>query len=131
MSMQYPIADMLTQIRNGQAAQKQSVVLPTSKLKVAIATVLQEEGYLEKVHVVETADKPMLQIDLKYRNGKAVIDTIKCVSKPGLRIYRSYNELPKVLGGLGIAIISTPKGVMTGQAAYAAKVGGEVLCLVS
>ena len=131
MSMSDPIADMLTRIRNAQMAQKASVVMPSSRLKVAIAEVLKDEGYVEDFAVRENAGKPLLDIALKYYAGRAVIERIERVSKPGLRIYRGKDELPSVMNGLGVAIISTPKGVMTDRKARAANVGGEVLCTVA
>ena len=130
MSMQDPIADMLTRIRNAQAAGKVTVTMPMSKLKKAIADVLVTEGYVTNVQVSE-GKKSELTVELKYYMGKPVIDNIKRVSRPGLRIYKNKDELPKVIGGLGIAIISTSKGVMTDRAARAAGQGGEVLCYVS
>ncbi|CBL43962.1 30S ribosomal protein S8 [gamma proteobacterium HdN1] len=130
MSMQDPLADMFTRIRNGQMAKKASVTMPSSKLKVAIARILVEEGYVGGFNVHEGV-KPELQIDLKYYQGKAVIDSLQRVSRPGLRIYKGADKLPKVLGGLGVAIVSTSQGLMTDRAARAAGVGGEVLCLIS
>lgn len=130
MSMQDPLADMFTRIRNGQMARKAVVEMPSSKMKVAIAQVLQGEGYI-KGFSVEGDVKPRLTVELKYFEGKPVIESIKRVSRPGLRIYKPGDELPKVMGGLGVAIISTNKGVMTDRAARAAGVGGEVLCYVS
>ena len=129
MSMQDPIADMLTRIRNGQAANKVAINMPSSKLKVAIANVLAAEGYIESVKVLEGA-KPELEITLKYFQGKPVVESIQRVSRPGLRIYKRKDELPKVMGGLGVAVISTSKGVMTDKEAAALKIGGEVLCYV-
>jgi len=129
--MSDPIADMLTRIRNAQLAEKASVVMPSSKLKVAIANVLKDEGYIEEFAVRENDGKPLLDIALKYYAGRAVIERIERVSKPGLRIYRGKSELPQVMNGLGVAIISTPKGVMTDRSARAANVGGEVLCYVA
>lgn len=131
MSMSDPIADMLTRIRNAQLAEKAAVVMPSSKLKVAIAEVLKDEGYIEEYAVRENSGKPLLDIALKYYAGRAVIERIERVSKPGLRIYRGKHELPQVMNGLGVAIISTPKGVMTDRSARAANVGGEVLCYVA
>lgn len=132
MSMQDPIADMLTRIRNAQLAQKAEVVLPASKLKLAIAQVLKDEGYVERAEVLPGENnKSQLSIGLKYHHGRPVIDEIKRVSSPGLRIYRNCADLPKVLGGLGIAIVSTSKGVMTDAQARRANLGGEVLCVVS
>ncbi len=130
MSMQDPIADMLTRIRNGQSAQKKSVTMPTSKLKKAIAQVLKDEGYIKDFDVSDEA-KSQLTVELKYHNGQPVIEELKRVSRPGLRIYRGTDELPKVIGGLGVAIISTSKGVMSDRAARKIGHGGEVLCLVS
>ena len=130
MSMQDPLADMLTRIRNGQMAKKAAVTMPFSKTKIAVAKVLVEEGYVASYSVNEGA-KPELTVELKYFEGKPVIDDLKRVSRPGLRIYKAKDEVPNVLGGLGIAIVSTNKGVMTDRAARAAGVGGEVLCYVS
>ena len=127
MSMQDPIADMLTRIRNGQAANKVAINMPSSKLKVAIANVLAAEGYIESVKVLEGA-KPELEITLKYFQGKPVVESIQRVSRPGLRIYKRKDELPKVMGGLGVAVISTSKGVMTDRAARQAGLGGFWLC---
>lgn len=130
MSMQDPISDMLTRIRNGQAASKVSVKMPSSKQKVAIAAVLKAEGYVTDF-VVAGDTKPVLEVTLKYFEGKKVIDTLKRVSRPGLRIYKGANDLPKVMAGLGIAIISTSHGVMTDRAARKASIGGEIICYVS
>ena len=130
MSMQDPIADMLTRIRNGQAANKVAINMPSSKLKVAIANVLAAEGYIESVKVLEGA-KPELEITLKYFQGKPVVESIQRVSRPGLRIYKRKDELPKVMGGLGVAVISTSKGVMTDRAARQAGLGGEFICYVA
>ena len=130
MSMQDPISDMLTRIRNGQAASKVSVKMPSSKQKVAIAAVLKAEGYITDF-VVAGDTKPELEVTLKYFEGKKVIDTIKRVSRPGLRIYKGTNDLPKVMAGLGIAIVSTSQGVMTDRAARNASIGGEIICYVS
>ena len=124
-----PIADMFTRIRNGQSAAKSAVAMPSSKVKVAIATLLKEEGYISEFAVSGEA-KPELSVTLKYFEGKEVIETIKRVSRPGLRVYKGANELPKVLAGMGIAIISTSKGLMTDRAARNAGLGGEVLGLV-
>ncbi|QJD71529.1 30S ribosomal protein S8 [Marinobacterium sp. LSUCC0821] len=129
MSMQDTLADMFTRIRNGHMAEKAAVAMPSSKQKVAIAKVLQEEGYIAGF-AVEGDVKPVLSIELKYFEGKPVIEEIKRVSKPSLRIYKSASDLPKVSDGLGIAIISTSKGVMTDRAARAAGIGGEVVCTV-
>lgn len=131
MSMTDPIADMLTRIRNAQMAQKGAVVMPSSKLKVAIATVLKDEGYIDEFAVRENSGKPILDIALKYYAGRAVIERIERVSKPGLRVYKGKDNLPQVLNGLGVAIVSTPKGVMTDRKARASNVGGEVLCIVA
>ena len=130
MSMQDPIADMLTRIRNGQAAKKVAINMPSSKLKVAIANVLAAEGYIESVKVLEGA-KPELEITLKYFQGKPVVESIQRVSRPGLRIYKRKDELPKVMGGLGVAVISTSKGIMTDRAARQAGLGGEIICYVA
>jgi small subunit ribosomal protein S8 len=131
MSMSDPIADMLTRIRNAQAAEKSSVSMPSSKLKVAIAKVLKEEGYIEDFAVREAEGKPVLEIALKYYAGRPVIETIERVSRPGLRVYKRSREMPKVMNGLGIAIVSTSRGVMTDYQARAAGIGGEVLCIVA
>ncbi|AOF52884.1 30S ribosomal protein S8 [Rodentibacter caecimuris] len=130
MSMQDPIADMLTRIRNGQAANKVAISMPSSKLKVAIANVLAAEGYIESVKVSEGV-KPELEITLKYFQGKPVVESIQRVSRPGLRIYKRKDELPKVMGGLGVAVVSTSKGVMTDRAARQAGLGGEIICYVA
>lgn len=131
MSMQDPIADMLTRIRNGQSAGKKVVNMPSSKLKVSIAEVLKNEGYISDHKVSAEGNKTELSIELKYHQGRPVIDTIKRVSRPGLRIYKKSDELPRVLDGLGVAIVSTNQGVMTDRAARKAGHGGEVLCIVS
>ncbi len=130
MSMQDPIADMLTRIRNAQQARMKDVTMPCSKQKVAIAKVLQNEGYIQSYDVAENEGKPTLTCVLKYFQGKSVIEKIKRVSRPGLRIYKSKSEMPVILNGLGIVIVSTSKGVMTGRAARAQGVGGELLCIV-
>ncbi|OQW94680.1 MAG: 30S ribosomal protein S8 [Beggiatoa sp. IS2] len=130
MSMTDPIADMLTRIRNGQSARKQRVEMPSSKIKLAIAQVLKDEGYVEGFSVTEEV-KPTLTVVLKYYQGKPVISELKRISCPGLRIYKSKTTLPKVLGGLGITIISTSKGLMTDRAARVAGYGGEIMCMVS
>jgi small subunit ribosomal protein S8 len=129
MSMSDPIADMFTRVRNAGAVRKKQVEMPSSKIKIAIAKILKEEGYITE-YSVSSEVKPVLTITLKYYMGKQVISEIKRVSRPGLRIYKGKNELPKVLGGLGIAIISTSKGLMTNRQARAEDQGGEVLCLV-
>lgn len=131
MSMQDPIADMLTRIRNGQSAGKKVVSMPSSKVKVSIANVLKDEGYITDINKAENDGKSELSIELKYHQGRPVIDTIQRVSKPSLRIYKKSNELPRVLDGLGIAIVSTSRGVMTDRAARKSGHGGEVLCIVS
>lgn len=131
MSMTDPIADMLTRIRNAQMAEKVAVSMPSSKLKVSIAKVLKDEGYIEDFAVRENAGKAQLDIALKYYAGRPVIERIERVSKPGLRVYKGADELPKVMNGLGVAIVSTPKGVMTDRRARAGNVGGEVLCIVA
>jgi len=124
-----PIADMFTRIRNGQSAAKVAVTMPSSKLKVAIANLLKDEGYISD-YAVSGEVKPELSVTLKYFEGKVVIETIKRVSRPGLRVYKGANELPKVLAGMGIAIVSTSKGLMTDRAARNAGLGGEVLGFV-
>ena len=131
MSMSDPISDMLTRIRNAQMAEKASVAMPSSKLKVAIARVLKDEGYVEDFAVRENEGKPILEIGLKYYAGRPVIERIERVSKPGLRIYKGTEDIPRVMNGLGVAIVSTPKGVMTDRKARASNVGGEVLCIVA
>ncbi|MBL8503605.1 MAG: 30S ribosomal protein S8 [Rhodocyclaceae bacterium] len=131
MSMTDPIADMLTRIRNAQLAQKTSVAMPSSKLKVAIAGVLKDEGYIDDFAVRETEGKSLLNIGLKYYAGRPVIERIERISRPGLRVYKGSSDLPRVMNGLGIAIVSTPKGVMTDRRARATNVGGEVLCIVA
>jgi small subunit ribosomal protein S8 len=131
MSMTDPIADMLTRIRNAQMAEKVAVSMPSSKLKVAIAQVLKDEGYIDDFAVRSNDAKPQLDIALKYYAGHPVIERIERVSKPGLRVYKGSDSLPKVMNGLGIAIVSTPKGVMTDRRARASNMGGEVLCIVA
>ena len=126
-----PIADMLTRIRNGQRAGKVAVSMPSSKLKQFIASVLKDEGYVAGFQVNEEAGKPTMSVDLKYYDGQPVIDMLKRISRPGLRIYKTSDELPRVQNGLGIAIVSTSKGVMSDRAARAVGEGGEVLCYVS
>lgn len=126
-----PIADLLTRIRNAHHAEKISLTMPGSKIKAAITKVLQEEGFIESSEASVVEGKPSLSITLKYFEGAPVIELIQRVSKPGLRVYKSAEELPKVNGGLGVAIISTSKGILTDRAARAAGVGGEVLCYVS
>ena len=131
MSMNDPIADMLTRIRNAQRAEKLSVAMPASKVKAAIAQVLKDEGYVDDFAVRELEGKPTLEISLKYYAGKPVIEKIERVSRPGLRIYRQKDALPKVMNGLGVAIVSTSRGVMTDRKARGLGVGGEVLCVVA
>lgn len=131
MSMSDPIADMLTRIRNGQRAQKATVTMPSSKLKVAIARVLQDEGYIDGYSVRDNAGKAELDVALKYYAGRPVIERIERVSRPGLRVYKGSDKLPRVMNGLGVAIVSTPRGVMTDRAARAGRVGGEVICYVA
>lgn len=131
MSMQDSVADMLTRIRNGQTAEKVRVTMPSSKQKIAIAEVLKQEGYIKDLSVEDVENKKQLSIVLKYYDGRPVISTIKRVSRPGLRIYKRKDALPKVMGGLGVAIISTSGGVMTDRAARAAGHGGEIICYVS
>lgn len=131
MSMSDPVADMLTRIRNGQSSEKDSVSMPTSKLKVAIAGVLKDEGYIDDYAVRQEDGKGVLQIGLKYYAGRPVIERIERVSRPGLRIYRGSRDIPHVMNGLGIAIVSTSRGVMTDRKARAGGIGGEVLCIVA
>jgi small subunit ribosomal protein S8 len=131
MSMTDPVADMLTRIRNAQLAQKNSVAMPSSKLKVAIAAVLKDEGYIDDFAVRDADGKSQLDIALKYYAGRPVIERIERISRPGLRVYKGSGDLPRVMNGLGIAIVSTPKGVMTDRRARATNVGGEVLCIVA
>ncbi|NTS76857.1 30S ribosomal protein S8 [Catenovulum sp. SM1970] len=130
MSMQDPIADMFTRIRNGQAASKVAVTMPSSKVKVAIADLLKAEGYITDYKVAGDVKKE-LEVTLKYFEGKEVIETIERVSRPGLRIYKKCDELPKVMGGLGVAIVSTSKGIMADRAARKAGMGGEILGYVA
>jgi small subunit ribosomal protein S8 len=131
MSMTDPIADMLTRIRNAQMAEKVAVSMPSSKIKVAIAKVLKDEGYIDDFAVRDISGKNELDIALKYYAGRPVIERIERVSKPGLRVYKGKDDLPKVMNGLGIAIVSTPQGVMTDRRARATNTGGEVLCIVA
>lgn len=131
MSMSDPIADMLTRIRNAQSVNKPSVAMPASKLKGSIAKVLKDEGYIEDFVVHDVDSKPRLEISLKYYAGRPVIEKIERISRPGLRIYRGSQDIPKVMNGLGVAIVSTSKGVMTDRKARAAGIGGEVLCVVA
>jgi len=131
MSMSDPIADMLTRIRNAQMVHKLFVLIPSSKIKVSIATVLKSEGYIEDFTVLEEGNKKNIRVDLKYHAGSPVIDLIDRVSRPGLRVYKGKDHIPTVMNGLGVAIISTPSGVMTDRKARALGVGGEVICYVA
>lgn len=131
MAMSDPIADMLTRIRNAQLAGKETVAMPSSKVKSAIAAVLKDEGYIDDYKIASADGKATLEVALKYYAGAPVIERIERVSKPGLRIYKGCGDIPRVMNGLGIAIVSTPKGVMTDRKARAANVGGEVLCIVA
>ena len=131
MSMSDPIADMLTRIRNAQSVEKAVVAMPSSKLKVAIAQVLKDEGYIDGFTVRTDGAKAELHITLKYYAGRPVIERIERVSRPGLRIYKGRDAIPQVMNGLGVAIVTTPKGVMTDRKARANGVGGEVLCYVA
>lgn len=130
MSLQDPIADMLTRIRNAQSVKKAFVIMDSSKLKESIAKVLKEEGYIKNYQIESNSNKRVLSLQLKYFESKSVIDELKKISKPGLRIYKSAKEIPLVRDGLGIAIMSTPKGIMTGKKAKDLNVGGEILCTV-
>ena len=131
MSMSDPIADMLTRIRNAQSTNKVTVSMPNSKVKVGIASVLKEEGYITDFRVDENDGKPNLEVTLKYFEGRGVIDSLKRASRPGLRIYRGKDDLPRVLDGLGVVIVSTSRGYMTDVAARAAGHGGELICYVA
>ena len=131
MSMSDPIADMLTRIRNAQSAEKTSVTMPASKLKAAIAQVLKDEGYIEDFKQVDNDGKPLLDMELKYHAGRPVIEKIERISRPGLRIYKGAQEIPTIMNGLGIAIVSTSRGVMTDRKARSTGVGGEILCVVA
>ena len=131
MSMSDPIADMLTRIRNAQIVQKASVTMPSSKLKIAIAQVLKDEGYIDGFAVRTDGAKSELEVALKYYAGRPVIERIERVSRPGLRIYKGRDAIPQVMNGLGVAIVTTPKGVMTDRKARQTGVGGEVLCYVA
>ncbi len=131
MSMSDPISDMLTRIRNAQLAEKTMVSMPSSKIKAAIAKVLQDEGYVEGFKVVANDGKPMLEIGLKYYADRPVIEKIQRVSRPGLRVYKGSEDIQRVMNGLGIAIVSTSKGLMTDRKARANGIGGEVLCIVA
>ena len=131
MSMSDPISDLLTRIRNAQMVSKATVSVPSSKVKVAIAQVLKDEGYIDDFAVRGEAEKPELEIALKYYAGHPVIESLERVSRPGLRIYKGRHDIPSVMNGLGVAIVTTPKGVMTDRKARQAGIGGEVLCYVS
>ncbi|NCF61452.1 MAG: 30S ribosomal protein S8 [Gammaproteobacteria bacterium] len=131
MSMSDPISDMLTRIRNAQAVQKTTVNIPASKVKTGIASVLKDEGFVSDFRDVEVDGKPALEVTLKYQDGRGVIETLKRVSRPGLRRYCGKDDLPKILNGLGIAVISTSQGIMTDATARAAGQGGEILCVVT
>jgi small subunit ribosomal protein S8 len=131
MSMNDPIADMFTRIRNAQKVEKRSVHMPSSKLKVAIAHLLKEEGYIDSFEIRQEGPKIDLEIGLKYHSGRPVIERIERVSRPGLRIYRSRDSLPTVMNGLGVAIVSTPRGLMTDRKARAVGMGGEVIGIVA
>ncbi len=131
MSMSDPIADMLTRIRNAQSVEKATVTMPASKVKVAIAKVLQDEGYIDGYKVKSDGGKADLEIALKYYAGRPVIERIERVSRPGLRVYKGCGAIPQVMNGLGVAIVTTPKGVMTDRKARQTGVGGEVLCYVA
>jgi len=131
MSMSDPISDMLTRIRNAQMAEKITVAMPSSKIKAAIAKVLQDEGYVDGFKVIDHDGKPTLEIGLKYYADRPVIEKIQRVSRPGLRVYKGSEDIPRVMNGLGIAIVSTSKGLMTDRKARADGIGGEVLCIVA
>lgn len=131
MSMTDPVADLLTRIRNGQSSGKTNVSIDSSRIKAAIVRVLKDEGYVSDFRIASDDGKPRLTIDLKYFEGRPVIDRLERVSRPGLRVYRGKEELPRVLGGMGTVIVSTPRGVMTDREARAIGQGGEVLCIVA
>ena len=131
MSMSDPIADMLTRIRNGQMVEKTSVKMPASKVKKAIAQVLKDEGYIDDFQVLDNDGLPVMEVALRYYSGRPVIEKIERISRPGLRIYKGRDELPRVMNGLGVAIVSTSQGVMTDRKARSLGVGGEVLCVVA
>lgn len=131
MSMSDPIADMLTRIRNGQMAGHKNVTMPSSKLKASVAKLLVDEGYIEKFDVKDIDGKQTLLLDLKYFQGQPVIELLKRVSRPGLRVYKNKDDLPKVIGGLGVAVVSTSKGIMSDRQAREAGVGGEIICFVA
>ena len=131
MSMTDPIADFLTRIRNGQASGKPEIAAPASRIKLALAKVLKDEGYIEDFAVDGDSGKPTVKVRLKYYQGRPVIERIERVSRPGLRVYKGRDAIPQVMNGLGVAIVTTPKGVMTDRKARAAGIGGEVLCYVA
>ena len=131
MSMTDPIADFLTRIRNGQSSGKTEINAPTSKVKIAIAKVLKDEGYIEDFSAGDVEGKPTLAVQLKYYQGRPVIDRLERISRPGLRVYKGRDDIPQVMNGMGVAIVTTPKGVMTDRKARANGVGGEVLCYVA
>ncbi len=131
MSMTDPIADFLTRIRNGQRSGKPEVAMPSSRIKLALAKVLKDEGYIDDYAIANDGARPLLTLRLKYYQGRPVIDRLERVSRPGLRVYKAKDELPRILGGMGVAIISTSRGVRTDRDARAAGHGGEVLCIVS
>lgn len=131
MSMSDPIADMLTRIRNGQLAGHAKVSMPSSKMKASLAKLLADEGYISSFDVKEENGKSELTVDLKYYQGKPVIEILKRVSRPGLRVYKNKDELPKVIGGLGVAVVSTSKGIMSDRDARKQGVGGEIICYVA
>ncbi len=131
MSMTDPIADFLTRLRNGQQARKKQVAVPSSKIKESIAAVLKDEGYIADFNVTAEGAKKTLTVALKYFEGKPVIERLERVSRPSLRVYKGKDELPKVLGGLGVAIVSTPRGVLSDRRARESGLGGEVLCIVA
>ena len=131
MSMSDPIADMLTRIRNGQIAGHSNVVMPSSKVKIAVAKVLTGEGYVSSYSVSDKNGKSELSVDLKYFEGQPVIEMLKRVSRPGLRVYKNKDELPKVIGGLGVAVVSTSKGIMSDRDARKAGIGGEIICYIA
>lgn len=131
MSMSDPIADMLTRIRNAQMVEKAVVQVPSSKVKIAIAQVLKDEGYIDGFSINANDGKPQLEIALKYYAGRPVIERIERVSRPGLRVYKGHGSIPQVMNGLGVAIVTTPQGVMTDRKARATGIGGEVLCYVA
>jgi small subunit ribosomal protein S8 len=131
MSMSDPISDMLTRIRNAQLSEKVSVAIPASKVKAAIAKVLKDEGYIDDFAVRPMDGKPVLEVGLKYYAGRPVIEKLERISRPGLRVYKPSNDIPTVMNGLGVAIVSTSKGVMTDRKARGLGIGGEVLCIVA